>query len=60
MFPRTSRLARRLLCWSIVTRAWSTLRFTAGMTILTLVFMVSQGLVLVHELAHDAAATEQS
>ena len=43
-----------------MTRVWSTLRFTAGMTILTLVFMVSQGLVLVHELAHDAAATEQS
>ena len=59
-FPRACRLARRLLHRSIVTRVWSTLRFTAGMTILTLVFMVSQGLVLVHELAHDAAATEQS
>jgi hypothetical protein len=45
---------------NVVTRAWSTLRFTAGMTILTLVFMVSQGLVLVHELTHGAAATEQS
>jgi hypothetical protein len=53
-------LARRLLQRIIVTRAWSTLRFTAGMTILTLVFMVSQGLVLVHELTHGAAATEQS
>ena len=58
VFPRPSRLARHLLCRRIVTRAWSTLRFTAGMTILTLVFMVSQGLVLVHELAHGAAATE--
>ena len=43
-----------------MTRALSTLRFTAGMTILALVFMVSQGLVLVHELAHGAATTEQS
>ena len=60
MFPRPSRLARSLLYWRIVTRAWSTLRFTAGMTILTLVFMVSQGLVLVHELTHGAEATEQS
>jgi len=41
-------------------RAWSTFRFTAGMTILTLVFVVSQGLVLVHELTHGAAATGQS
>ena len=60
MFPRASRLARRLLPWSIVARAWSNLRFTAGMTILALVFMVSQGLVLGHELTHGAAATEQS
>jgi hypothetical protein len=60
VFPRAQRLARCLLQRIIVTRAWSTLRFTAGMTILTLVFMVSQGLVLVHELAHGAAATEQS
>jgi hypothetical protein len=30
------------------------------MTILTLVFMVSHGLVLVHELTHGGAATEQS
>ena len=41
-------------------RAWSTLRFTAGMTILTLVFMVSQGLVLVHELKHGVPIREQS
>ena len=41
-------------------RAWSTFRFTAGMTILTLVFVVSQGLVLVHELTHGDAATGQS
>jgi hypothetical protein len=59
-FSRAYRLARRLLRRSIVTRAWSTLRFTAGMTILTLVFMVSQGLVLVHELTHGDAATERS
>jgi hypothetical protein len=45
---------------NVVTRAWSTLRFTTGMTILTMVFMVSQGLVLVHELAHGVGATEQS
>ena len=43
----------------VVTRAWSTLRFTTGMTILALVFMVSQGLVLVHELANGAGAAEQ-
>ena len=41
-------------------RAWSTFRFTAGMTILTLVFVVSQGLVLVHELTHGTGATGQS
>ena len=44
----------------VVNRAWTTLRFTAGMTILTLVFVVSQGLVLVHELTHGTAATGQS
>jgi len=60
VFPRPSRLARRLLCRRIVTRAWSTLRFTAGMTILTLVFMVSQGLVLVHELTHGVPIAENS
>jgi hypothetical protein len=43
----------------VVTRAWATIRFTAGMTILTLVFMVSQGLVLVHDLTHGAGATGQ-
>ena len=52
VFSRPARLARRLLCRRIVTRAWSTLRFTAGMTILTLVFMVSGG----HHTAVGAAA----
>ena len=30
--------------------AWDRLRFTAGMTILSAVFVISHGLVLVHEL----------
>jgi hypothetical protein len=34
-----------------LTRTWSQLRFTAGMTILSAVFVISHGLVLVHELA---------
>ncbi len=34
---------------------WSTLRYVAGMTILSVVFVVSQGLVLAHELVQDAA-----
>jgi hypothetical protein len=34
-----------------LTRTLSQLRFTAGMTILSAVFVISHGLVLVHELA---------
>ena len=33
-------------------RTWSALRFTTGMAILSMVFVVSHGLLLVHELAH--------
>ena len=35
-------------------RTWSRLRFTAGMTILSAVFVISHGLVLVHELTRGA------
>jgi hypothetical protein len=34
----------------VLTRTWSQLRFTAGMTILSAVFVVSHGLVLFHDL----------
>ena len=39
-------------------RTWSALRFTTGMAILSVVFVVSHGLVLVHELTQSAIAVE--
>ena len=36
-------------------RTWSRVRFTAGMTILSAVFVISHGLVLVHELTRGGA-----
>jgi hypothetical protein len=36
-------------------RTWSALRFTTGMAILSVVFVVSHGLVLVHELTQAAS-----
>ena len=38
-------------------RIWSAIRFSAGMLILTGVFVLAHGLVLVHELT-DASASE--
>ena len=38
---------------------WSTLRYATGMTILSLVFVVSHGLVLVHELVQGAAESTE-
>lgn len=40
-------------------RTWSTVRHTAGMTILSLVFVVSQGLVLVHELVQRTPTSHE-
>jgi hypothetical protein len=40
----------------VLTRTWSKLRFTAGMTILSAVFVVSHGLVLVHDLTRGEPA----
>ncbi len=37
---------------------WSLVRFTTGMAILSAVFVLSQGLVLVHDLAGGAADAE--
>ena len=36
-------------------RTWSALRFTTGMAILSVVFVVSHGLVLVHELTQGTS-----
>jgi hypothetical protein len=41
-------------------RTWSRLRFTAGMTILSAVFVISHGLVLVHELTHGEADSQRA
>lgn len=41
-------------------RTWSQLRFTAGMTILSAVFVISHGLVLVHELARGEAESHRA
>ena len=41
-----------------IDRTWSVLRFTTGMAILSVVFVVSHGLVLVHELAQAASPAE--
>ena len=38
-----------------MTETWSTLRFLFGMTILSAVCVVAQGLVLAHELSDDRA-----
>lgn len=43
-----------------LTRTWSRLRFTAGMTILSAVFVISHGLVLVHELTHGEEASQRT
>lgn len=40
----------------VFNRTWSQLRFTAGMTILSAVFVVSHGLVLVHDLTRGEPA----
>ena len=42
---------------SSLDRTWSVIRFTTGMAILSVVFVVSHGLLLVHELA-QVASTE--
>ena len=39
-------------------RTWSAVRFTTGMAILSVVFVVSHGLLFVHELTQSTGATE--
>lgn len=40
-------------------RTWSAVRFTTGMAILSVVFVVSHGLVLVHELTQGPAPASE-
>ena len=41
-----------------VERTWSAVRFGTGMAILSVVFVLSHGLLLVHELTQGASSTE--